>query len=148
MGLKIIETLSHYLEINLSLITNSVIFVTDKNKITMDKSTFISESRYPELTSAVLEQLNTDWDELSEYCEDYRDASAGIGGFTYYNETVQFAKDNIFSILKVLNEFESECGLLEKPNDDETQYYNWLAWFALESVIQELIDYKECYEEA
>ena len=48
------------------------------------------------------------------------------------------------AITNALNEFENECGLLEnKPTGDETQYYNWLSWFAWENVMSEVINYIE-----
>lgn len=104
----------------------------------LSKSRFISESNHPELTKAVLNQLGVDWEQLCEYPEDYRDASSGVSGFIYYTETVAFAKRHIVKIINALNEFESECGLLDKPTDDETQYFNWLSWFALEKVVGDL----------
>ena len=109
----------------------------------LSKQKFISESRYPELTKAVLNQCGVDWADLCAYPEDYRDASSGVSGFIYYTETVEFAKKHLVLIINALNEFESECGVLNKPTDDETQYFNWLSWFALESVVDEIVRVKE-----
>ena len=104
----------------------------------LSKSKFIKESRYPELTKAVLNQCGVDWADLCAYPEDYRDASSGVSGFIYYTETVAFAKRHLVKIINALNDFEKECGVLDKPTDDETQYFNWLAWFALESVVGDI----------
>lgn len=106
----------------------------------LSKSKFISESRYPELTKKVLNQIGVEWSQLKEYPYDYRDAGAGVSGFIYYSETVPFAKHNLVLIMNALNEFENEIGEpIKKPTDDETQFYNWLSWFALETVIDDLI---------
>ena len=116
---------------------------TTNDMTTLDRHDFIQDSRYPVLAEAVLDQLGADFEEVTECPHDYRDASAGVSGFIYYSETVQFAKDNFELIEEALNDFEEECGKLNRPDyltDGETAYYNWMAWFALESVIQEIID--------
>lgn len=108
------------------------------------KSDFLAKCRHPELAEAVLKQMGVDWKDLIQYPQDYRDAGAGVSGFIYYSETVPFAKKHLVQIMDALNEFENETGSpLKKPTDDDTQFYNWLAWFALENTIQELIDYLE-----
>ena len=64
----------------------------------------------------------------------------------YYSDTVKFAKKNHLSILQLLDEFENETGakLESKPSaKDETQYFNWLAWFAWENMYSELLNYLE-----
>jgi len=106
--------------------------------ITQDK--FLSTCAHPELYQAVLDQLGADWDELCEYIDDYQDAGSGISGFTYYSETVPFAKQNLVPIMNALTEFENETGAqLNKPTDDVTQFYNWCAWFAVESMTHDLM---------
>jgi len=101
-------------------------------------------ARHPELAKKVFRQMGADWKEIIKYPEDYRDAGAGVSGFIYYSETVPFAKRNLVLIMNSLNEFEHETGSpLKKPTDDKTQFYNWLSWFALESVIDDVICYKE-----
>ena len=108
------------------------------------KKEFLEGSRSPKLAQKVLNQMGMTWKEIIDNPEDYRDASAGVSGFIYYNETVEFAKDNLVLIMNALNEFETETGApLDKPTDDETQYYNWLSWFALENTISDIIDFKE-----
>lgn len=101
-------------------------------------------SSNPKLARKVFNQMGQSWSDIIEYPEDFRDASAGVSGFIYYKDTVAFAKRNLALITKALHEFEQEIGTpLKKPTDDETQYLNWLAWFALENTIDEVIQYKE-----
>ena len=107
------------------------------------KKEFIENCQHPELANKVLNKMGASWNEIIEHPYDYRNAGDGVSGFIYYSETVPFAKSNLVLIQNVLNEFELECGVLKKPTDDETQYYNWMAWFALENTIQEIIYYKE-----
>lgn len=105
---------------------------------------YLEESRNPQLAQAVLDQMGLDFEEVIERPSDFRDASAGVSGFIYYSETTQFAKDNLLLITMTLNEFEEEIGsTLSKPKEDETQYLNWLAWFALETVIDEIMTLTE-----
>lgn len=105
---------------------------------------FILSSRNPELSKAVLKQCGVDWEDLIAYPYDYRDAGSGVSGFIYYSDTVPFAKAHLVPIMNALNELESDIGEpLKKPTGDETQFYNWLAWFALESVVDEIIYFKE-----
>jgi len=93
------------------------------------------------LFRAVMRQMSPSWDEVWNYPTDYRDASAGVGGFIYYSETEPFAKRNIENIVKVLNDFEQEIGEpLKKDNDN---LMNWFAWFALETIIDRVMRYKE-----
>ena len=70
-------------------------------------------------------------------------SSGSIPGMIYYSDTVPFAKKNHLLILQALDNFENECGKLEnKPSPtDETQYFNWLAWFAWENTISEVLNY-------
>lgn len=85
------------------------------------------------------------WSEFIERPWDYYDASSGsVSGCIYYSDTVKFGKKNHLTILKKLAEFESECGQLKKPDPtNETQYFNWLAWFAWENMASELINILE-----
>ena len=107
------------------------------------KKDFLSNNNNPELAKKVFNQLGTTWKELCENINDYRDAGNGISGFIYYSETISFTKRNIHLILKALNDFENECGNLKKPIDDHDTYYNWLAWFALENTINDVMSYLE-----
>ncbi len=104
------------------------------------KAKFLENSSHPELTKAVLDQLDVPWSELCANISDYRDASAGVPNFIYYEETVEFAKKNLVLIMNALNELENDIGApLKKPTDSETQFYNWLAWFALENCVGDLM---------
>jgi hypothetical protein len=100
-------------------------------------------SNHPELAKKVLNQMTVSWNEIAVCPDDYRNAAHGVSGFIYYSETVKFAKRNLVLIMRALNEYERECGQLDKPTDDDTQYFNWLAWFALENTIQEITYYLE-----
>ncbi len=104
----------------------------------LTKNKFLETCNNSELARKVLAQLGENWTDLVSRPEDYLNAGAGVSGFIYYDETVRFAKRNLVLIQNALNEFERDCGHLDKPTDDETQYYNWLAWFALENTISDL----------
>ena len=108
----------------------------------MTKKSFLEQTNNSELAKKVLNQMSASWKEIIQFPQDYRDASGGVGGFIYYNETLPFAKRNLILIQNALNEFEQECGLLDKPTD-ECGYYNWLAWFALENTINNIICFTE-----
>lgn len=108
------------------------------------KKEFLSDySSNPELAKKTLNAGGLTWDEIKEMKWDAYDASSGaVPGMIYYVDTVKFAKNNLVLIMNALNQFESECGLLEnKPTDDETNYYNWLAWFAWENTMSEVLNY-------
>ena len=108
------------------------------------KKEFLENCQHRELAEAVLDQTGMVWKDLIQYPEDYRDAGAGVSGFIYYSDTCKFAKDNLLLIINALNEFEHETGApLDKPTDDETQYLNWLSWFALENTIDQIMQYKD-----
>jgi len=62
------------------------------------------------LVDAVLTQMGLTFDEFKENTEDYRDASAGISGFTYYNDTHKFAIENQSEILSLLDEMADQFG--------------------------------------
>lgn len=98
----------------------------------------------PELAKKVFNQLGVPWSEIKERPEDFRDAGAGVSGFIYYYDTVPFAKKNLIHITMALNEFESEIGEpLSKDYGDETGFFNWYAWFALEHVIDQVMTYMD-----
>ena len=112
----------------------------------MKRTDFIAGCGCPKLARAVLNQLRRhglDWHTLSKHPQDYRDARAGVNGFIYYSETIPFAKRNMVGITLFLREFEQEIGTpLKGPKEDDeqhTQYLNWLAWFALEYVVDEIM---------
>jgi len=103
-------------------------------------------SNNPELAKLALKAGGVDWADLEQYPNDYCYASNGsVNGMIYYEDTVKFAKKNHLLILQSLDEYEDECGkITNKPKaTDETQYFNWLAWFAWECTIGDVINYLE-----
>lgn len=111
------------------------------------KKQFLEQySSFPTFHKKLLKQGDVDWELLMENPEDYYTANSGaIPGMIYYRDTVKFAKKHHLSILQILDEFECDCGKLEnKPSpQDETQYFNWLSWFAWESMMSEIISFSE-----
>lgn len=111
------------------------------------KKTFLeNHSSFPTFHKKLLKQGKVEWSLLIEYPQDYYTANNGsVPGMIYYSDTVDFAKKYHLSILQIIDEFESECGKLEnKPRpQDETEYFNWLAWFAWESMMSEIISFME-----
>ena len=113
----------------------------------LSKKEFLENySSFPEFHKKVLKQSGLEWKQLIEYPWDYYAADSGsVPGFIYYNDSVPFAKKHHMIILQTLDEFESECGKLEnKPSPtDQTSYYNWLAFFAWENMMSQIISYIE-----
>jgi outer membrane receptor for monomeric catechols len=113
----------------------------------LSKKEFLeNHSSFPSFHKKVLEQGDVEWKLLKENPQDYYAANSGsVPGMIYYTDTVAFAKKYHLSILQILDEFETEYGKLEnKPSPtDEVQYFNWLSWFAWESMMSELIVYVE-----
>jgi hypothetical protein len=121
------------------------------------------------LYDAVVEQLGYDEDELKGTLEDIAShgADAGWPGFTYYSDTCAFFESNKRAIVELINEMADEFGqdvisfvagfncleddretrdeigrcIYGKPNDDDTQVPNALAWFALEEMARRNTDY-------
>jgi len=104
-------------------------------------------SNNPELAEKVLKQGGLTWSEIKEMGWDAYTANTGsVPGMIYYSDTVPFSEKNHLLILKTLDEFERETGspLENKPSPtDETQYFNWLAWFAWENTMSEVLNYLE-----
>ena len=123
--------------------------------------------RYADLTKlqrAVKRQLGSDT--MQEFLETLQDvanhgAGGGFSGFTYYGETVDFARRNRALIFEQLTEDSEQfrqsvadmvCGFncfkgiqtneilqgLYGRGDNVTTVYNGLAWYALESVASQL----------
>lgn len=113
----------------------------------LSKKKFLEKfSSFPSFHRKLLKQGCVEWDLLVHHPQDYYTANSGsVSGMIYYKDTVSFAKKHHLSILQILDEFETNCGKLErKPNpQDETQYYNWLSWFAWESMMSEIIAFSE-----
>lgn len=105
-----------------------------------------NHSSFPVFHRKLLKQGNVEWSLLVKHPQDYYAANSGsVPGMIYYKDTVAFAKKYHLSILQILDEFESCCGKLEnKPSPtDEVQYFNWLSWFAWESMMSEVIAFVE-----
>jgi hypothetical protein len=111
------------------------------------KAAFLSDhASNPDLARKTLKAGGLTFAEIKEMMWDAYAANTGsVPGMIYYSDTVQFAKDNLNEIHEQLRTFEEECGQLEVPkfSEDETQYYNWLAWFAWENTMSELLSYLE-----
>lgn len=131
------------------------------------KKEFLKEVSSVKLANAVIKQIGLPFKELLHYVHDYRDASSGVSGFIYYVDTHKFAIKNRKEIVKLLETYSEEVGTnvidfvkdfgcLEVDSEDLKDLYkflggakveqssitNALAWFALETIIYELIIYK------
>tara|TARA_R110002073_G_scaffold312586_4_gene484126 strand:+ start:28645 stop:28992 length:348 start_codon:yes stop_codon:yes gene_type:complete len=111
----------------------------------LSKKRFLEKySSFPNFYKELLKQGGVEWSLINENPEDYCVANNGsIPGMIYYTDTVSFAKKHHLSILQILDEF--ECDKLEnKPGPtDEAEYFNWLSWFAWESMMGEVISFLE-----
>lgn len=106
------------------------------------KSDFLKNyASHPKLARLALNQGGVNWSDIVKYPQDYYAANTGnVPGMIYYSDTERFSKLNIGLILEALNDFESECGPLKKDDN----YLNWLAWFAWENTMSEVMNYLEC----
>ena len=132
------------------------------------KKEFLKNTFSPKLTNAVKKQIGLDFKELKEYANDFRDASMGVSGFIYYNDTHKFALKNRKEIVLLLEEQAEQFGTNvidmvkgfgvfngKIDNDELKDLYlflggakvgqgtvtNVMAWFALEETINSLINY-------
>jgi|TARA_R100000656_G_C3889809_1_gene116325 hypothetical protein len=76
----------------------------------------------------------------------------GVGGFTYYNETVQFHDEHEEEIWNMLDETANEqdltiLNLISSFNNSHvgsiTQLKNLLTWFAVEETARKIVGYWE-----
>lgn len=112
-----------------------------KMKDVIEKTCYTKDEK--RLFKQVMRQMSATWEEVWEHPMDYRDAGAGVSGFIYYSETELFARMNIDAILNCLNQFEDELG---KPlKKDSGNLLNWYAWFALEHIIDKVMQAKDEY---
>lgn len=111
------------------------------------KANFLSNhSTNPKLAEKTLKQGGLSWSEIKDMMWDAYAANTGsVPGMIYYKDTVSFAKRNQNLILESLREFEDQCGKLDVPrfSDGEETYYNWLAWFAWENTMGEVLSFLE-----
>jgi hypothetical protein len=123
------------------------------------------------LIRAVVRQVGG-WDSFREMASDVANHGAGSGfsGFTYYSDTVSFAKRNKSAILDYAKSMAQDIGepgaysliagftclkdlslgadgiaeaINMRGHEDETQVFNALAWFALEEVSRAYVDATE-----
>ena len=107
----------------------------------------ITDNDKRSLAKVVLNQIG-DFESVWDCPEDYRDASGGVSGFIYYYDTHKFAKENIDLILEYIKIYDEETGYDTLEHACKSDYFrndllNWLSWFALESIINDIIYYKE-----
>lgn len=97
-------------------------------------------AQFPALSKAVLRQMPATWAEIVEHPEGYANAEGGVSGFIYYRETEGFASRNLGRIMQAYDSYTDEHvgHPWGKPSD-----LTWLAWFALEHTIGEIINYLE-----
>ena len=131
--------------------------------------TFIENSNIEaKLIRSVVRRIGG-WEEFKDRAQDVTNhgAAGGFCGFTYYTDTVSFAKrnkpaieqllkdlaDNIgedfaktlttFNCLTGYESFEILDGYYNPRSEMRTQVYNALAWFALEEVCHSYCDWTE-----
>jgi hypothetical protein len=113
----------------------------------LSKKQFLeNHSSFPNFHKKVLEQGDVEWSLLIEHPQDYYAANSGsVPGMIYYKDTVAFAKKHHLSILQILDKFECDCGKLTNKLStiDKVHYFNWLSWFAWESMMGEVISFVE-----
>lgn len=110
------------------------------------KKEYLEFTEHTELAKAVLKQIQDKWTNIIKYTEDFATANAGVSGFIYYNETVDFTTKNYALIDDIIRRFEYETDVkFIKPSYEEgiDIYYNWMAWFALETIIHDIMYWKE-----
>lgn len=108
---------------------------------------FLNENKdRKEIYNAIWKQGGVNFANFKNDSSSYYAANSGsVPGVIYYSDTVKFGKKHHLEILQILDEFERDCGRLEdKPSPlEEEAYFNWLTWFAWESMAGDLIDYLE-----
>ncbi len=132
----------------------------------MNKSKFLSVTATPKLAAKVIAQAGG-WDDFKSMVEDVVDqgADSGFSGFTYYIDTITFARkalplirerlkldaDDIGeSMISLVKNFrclngdysEDEIGLAlfgGVDSDEFTQIYNALSWYALETTAYDYV---------
>ena len=106
---------------------------------------FFAQCSNPYLFKKVWTKSGLRFSDVKRYPNDFRDPSNGsVPGFIYYSDTEAFAKNNMVCILQIIAEYDKETGsntLLRAYENG--RHLNFLAWFAYESFIIELIDFLE-----
>lgn len=137
-------------------------------------TTYINNTQHPELTEAVINQCGG-WDDFIESAQDVANHGADggtFGNFIYYSDTCKFYQDNRTIILRA---FQDQCidlgetmaqalasfrcihGLYAIPecesflmglnDEDSTDFENALAWWALEAVCRDYVDWEYSRDE-
>lgn len=106
---------------------------------------FFEQCSNPVLFKKVWTQSGLRFSDVKRYPNDFRNPADGCApGFIYYSDTEKFAKNNMVRILQIIAEFDKETGSNTLVRAYETgSPLNFLAWFAYESFIIELIDFLE-----
>lgn len=106
---------------------------------------FFTQCSSPYFFKKVWTQSGLRYSDVKRYPHDFRNPSDGsVPGFLYYSDTENFAKNNMIWILQLVAEFDKETGDNTLVRAHETgSPLNYLAWFAYESFIIELIDFLE-----
>lgn len=111
----------------------------------LSKKNFLNNySSHSELHKELLEQGEIPWKLIREYPQDYYNPISGsVTGLIYYQDTIAFGKKHHLEILKVIQDLEEEYGRsIQRPKPtDESQYFNFLTWFAWESMMGEVMSY-------
>lgn len=135
----------------------------------MNMKQYLSESSNPELAEAVVNQLGG-WNEFKHSALDIANHSIDgeFSGFTYYEDTVTFAKKNWKYIEKLAQQQADDFGndsiyemfvgfrcmqglrtgqivnaIFKKSDDNHTTVMNCLAWYAGEEICREYMDMLE-----
>lgn len=106
---------------------------------------FFTQCSNPYLYKKVWKQSGLRYSDVKRYPNDFRDPSSGsVPGFIYYSDTEKFAKNNMTDILSLIAEYDENTGdsTITRANESGN-LLNFLAWFAYESFIIELIDFLE-----
>ena len=106
---------------------------------------FFDQCSNPDLFKKVWRQSGLRFSDVKRYPNDFRDPSSGsVPGFIYYSDTEKFTKNNMAWILQIVADFDNETGSNTLARAYErSNPLNFLAWFAYESFIIELIDFLE-----
>lgn len=132
----------------------------------MNINQFVNNSHIaPALIHGVVDQVGG-WESFQEIARDVSNygADSGYSGFIYYSETVEFAEIYQGPIMRLVRDMADEFGtnwldliesfgcidlqaheiadiLAGNDDDNKTQLFNALAWFALEEVSRAYVDF-------
>lgn len=106
---------------------------------------FFDQCSQPYFFKKVWTQSGLRFSDVKRYPHDFRNPADGsVPGFIYYSDIENFAKNNMVWILQLVAEYDKETGSNTLVRAHETgSHLNFLAWFAYESFIIELINFLE-----